>query len=142
MKELKLIIDNPELERELENFGPVAFFRAPKPGERALGVMLGVLFIQDETYDRHIVLTPKLKPFPAPDWSKLGFLQPGWWVAMDEDGCFFAYEREPLLSGDGFVSPGYLHYKLHRDLFKAALPAIPTDRWREAKWQVPGGVDE
>ena len=124
MKELKLIIDNPELERELENFGPVAFFRAPKPNESILGGL-------------SIVLTPKPQTLPEPDWSKLGFLQSGWWVAMDGDGAFFAYEQEPLLSGDSFVSPGYLHYKLHRDLFKSALPTIPTERWREAKWQVP-----
>lgn len=139
MKELRLIIENPELEKELENFEPVVYFRRPKIGDFSILSDTDTIKPVTQAYSwlSSIILTPKLKPLPEPDWNKLAFLQPGWWVAMDGDGAFFAYEQEPLLSGDSFTSPGYLHYKLHRDLFKSALPTIPTDRWREAKWQVP-----
>ncbi len=138
MKELRLIIDNPKLEKELDKFELVTYWRAPKEGQYFLrldGVELAT-FDREPSY-LYIILTPKPQPPPAPDWSKLGFLQPGWWVAMDSDGEFYAYEREPRLLLTSFEAPTSCSYSLKKDLFGAALPTISLARWCEAKWQAP-----
>ena len=137
MKELKLIIDNPKLERELDKFEAVAYFRDPKPGESTLGGILGLSVIEGKTPYPYVVLTPKPEPLSEPDWSKLGFLQPGWWVEMDRNGEFFTYEGEPKLRHSSFEWLTSCNHALRKELFGAALPTIPLERWREAKWQVP-----
>lgn len=134
---LKLKIDNPELEKELEGF---------EDGCRLGSLEVGTHYISDAYCAVHcaslpyrwprIVLTPK--PLPEPDWSKAGMIKSGTWVAMNSSGSWFAFSIEPKINSKwGWDCLGAVTYLYPYILDVSWLPEVPLERWKEAKWRKP-----
>lgn len=147
MKELKLIIDNPKLEEQLEEFEDVVVLRELKHGECRHVVASRQVLSWSETAicpTERLVLTPKKKPLEEPDWSKLPMLKEGAWLAFNasslrwclSDGTKPDYCEE---SGYWLGSMGTtIQNPLSTRLFDYSLfPAVPSGREDEACWQVP-----
>ncbi len=138
MRTLKLIIDDAELEKQLEGFEDTAVWRRPSHGERALSEedMTVSIWFGDSRLNRP-VLTPKPKPLPEPDWSKLGMLKSGTWLAMDGTGAWYMHEFQPQAQNAGWERGGDYFWLCAKYLNLTAFPSIPAERWKEACWMVP-----
>ena len=90
----------------------------------------------------HIVPRLVVEPIPTPQSPDAlprpefpVWIRAGWWVAMDADKEWFAYDIKPLpdeADSDWYVRCNFTCVSNPTE----SMQSIPADRWREAKWQV------
>jgi len=89
----------------------------------------------------HIVPRLVVEPIPTPAPPDAlprpefpAWIRAGWWVAMDADGDWYAYAKEPAECkaghGDGVECLDLSDHVTH------SMNAVPRYRWRKAKWQI------
>lgn len=71
---------------------------------------------------------------PSDEWQWPEFIKPGWWLAMDCDCRWFAYECEPYISGQSWNSNGFATM-ITADLINWTPP--PCADWKTSKRQKP-----
>lgn len=83
-----------------------------------------------------LVVEPIPTPAPLPRPEFPAWIRAGWWVAMDNDGDWYAYDHEPemLAKIAQWKSSNPLSITTAQET--PSMRAVPCDRWREAKWQV------
>lgn len=82
-----------------------------------------------------LIVEPIPAPAPLPRPKFPAWIRAGWWVAMDANKEWFAYDIEPLpdeADRDWYVRCNFTYVSNPTP----SMHAIPTNRWREAKWQV------
>lgn len=77
---------------------------------------------------------PAPEALPRPEFP--AWIRAGWWVAMDNDGDWFGYEKEPTLIDKLKQWGSTIPFPIIISQLTPSMRAVPRDRWREAKWQV------
>lgn len=113
-----------------EGWEPVAV-RVPKDGDYAW-TELGPI-----AWERSPILTTKSffilrRKFIWPPWLTAE------WIAMDGNGLWWAYEKEPSSGVDGWCSNGGNAIRLTHGFFDLQFPDLP---WRESKMRNPHRSD-
>jgi len=80
--------------------------------------------------------SPYVPPFQWPEWIK-----PGCWLAHDDDGLWYIYEKEPEARGALFHSTAGLFLRMDPELLDITLPPLSED-FRDSLIQKPKEEEE